>query len=166
MTKLSLLPVLLLGCAKPPAPSAVQDGPTLRKLEALGALMKNDINPAFSKLVFLIAHADTEDPKAVRTELTIAGTNLRTAIGKLRAWHEIPTESTQGREVFLTYAASIDTMTDKLIDSIGRDDRPKALVQLEEIADTCNNCHHFFRLKVEDSVVMRTDGAGSGDIVR
>jgi hypothetical protein len=51
-------------------------------------------------------------------------------------------------------------MTVKLIDSIGRDDRRQALSQLEEIADTCNNCHHFFRLKVDDSVVTRTAAAG------
>jgi hypothetical protein len=149
---------LLVGCAKPPAAGGAHDGPTIRKLEALGNLMKNEINPAFSKMVFLLAHAEMEDPQAVRNELGVAGANLRISIGKLRQWHDPPTESAQGRDVFLTYASSIDTMTVKLIGSIDRDDRRKALVELEEIADTCNNCHHFFRLKVDDSVVTRTTG--------
>jgi hypothetical protein len=146
---------IVLGCAKPPVRPGTHDGATIRKLEALGLLMKNEINPAFSKLAFLLAHAETEDPQAVRVELSTAGTTLRSAIGKLKMWHEVPTESAQGRDVFLTYAASIDGLTGKLMDSIGQNDRPKALNQLEEIADTCNNCHHFFRLKLEDSVVMR-----------
>lgn len=161
----ALTPVLVLACTKPQPASATQ-GATIRKLEALGQLMKNEINPAFSKLVFLLAHADKmdEDPRAVRTELQVAGTNLRTAIGKLRAWQNPPTESDQGREVFLTYAASIDSMTSSLIESIGRDDRTAALGQLEQISDTCNNCHHFFRLDVEDSVVMRSGGRVSSRV--
>ena len=155
--KKQLAALLIAGCARPPAVGA-HDGPTIRKLEALGNLMKNEINPAFSKLVFLLAHAELEDPQAVRNELGVAGANLRISIGKLRQWHDPPTESTQGRDVFLTYAASIDTMTIKMIGSIDRDDRKTALAELEEIADTCNNCHHFVRLKVDDSVVTRTTG--------
>jgi len=155
--KTSFLSVLAIaGCAHPVTPPS--DGAKIHKLEALGVVMKNDINPAFSKLTFLLAHADTlnEDANTVRGEIEIAGTNLRTAIGKLRLWHDPPTESDQGREVFLTYAASIDGLTTRLIDALGRDDRRAALDQLEQIADTCNNCHHFFRLDIEDSVVMRT----------
>jgi hypothetical protein len=156
MNKAALL-VVLIGCAKP-TPSSVNDGATIRKLEALGGLMKNDVNPAFSKVVFLLAHADegTEDPRAVRSELEIATVNLRTAIGKLRLWHNPPTESAEGRDVFLTYAASIDDMAGKLVDALDREDRTTALKHLEQIADTCNNCHHFFRLKIDDSVVMRS----------
>jgi hypothetical protein len=157
MKKLIVLaPILAISCAKSATSSGIHDGATIRKLEALGLLMKNEINPAFSKMVFLLAHADEEDPRTVRNELEIASINLRTSIGKLRLWHNPPTESDQGRDVFLTYAASIDGMTGKLIDALGREDRKTALGQLEEIADTCNNCHHFFRLKLEDSVVMRS----------
>jgi hypothetical protein len=157
---LTILP-FAAGCATAPQPPPKQSGATIRKLEALGLLMKNHINPAFSKLVFLLAHADSmnEDPREVRSELTVAAATLRTAINRLRAWHDPPTESAEGRDVFLTYAASIDGLTTKLIDSIGRDDRPTALGQLETIADTCNNCHHFFRLDIEDSVVMRSQTA-------
>jgi hypothetical protein len=154
--------ILAVGCATPAArPPTTQNGATIRKLEALGLLMKNHINPAFSKLVFLLAHADSmdEDPRDVRTELIAAASMLRTAIGRLRMWHDPPTESDEGRAVFLTYAVSIDGMTTKLIDSIGRDARSIALGQLETIADTCNNCHHFFRLDIEDSVVMRSQHA-------
>ena len=159
----AVLALVLAGCAKPVPANEPHAGATIRKLEALGALMKNQINPAFSKLVFLLAHADNEDPRAVRAELQTAGGNLRKAIGELRMWHDPPTESDQGRDVFLTYAASIDGMTLKLIDAIGRDDRASALGQLEQIADTCNNCHHFFRLDIQDSVVMRDQPIRRGE---
>src|SRR5690242_1627843 len=67
-TRLVLGCFLFAGCAKP-SPAA-PGGASIHKLEALGALMKNEINPAFSKLSFLLAHADAmdEDPRAVRAE--------------------------------------------------------------------------------------------------
>jgi hypothetical protein len=164
MTKLAIsITLVLLGCAKSIPSSESGGGAKIRKVEALGALMKNEINPAFSKVVFLLAHGDSmpEDPRAVRGELEVAGNNLQRAIGKLRLWHNPPTESDQGRDVFLTYAGSLDGMTSKLMQAIGANDRQAALGQLEKIADTCNNCHHFFRLEIEDSVVTRTAAASS-----
>jgi len=148
--------LLAVACAKPPAPGS--GGQRIRKLEALGLLMKNEINPSFSKVVFLLTHGETiaEDPKAVREELKQNVTTLRGAIGRLRAWTEPPTETTEGRDVFLTFAASVDQSTAKLVDAIDRGDGATATTALEKIADACNNCHHFFRLDIEDSKVTRS----------
>ena len=144
--------IVLAACGQPKSTGSTTGG--TRSMAALAALMKNEINPAFSKLTFLIRHADTmqEDP-ASKDELQQAALVLRGAMTKLRGWATPPTESAQGREVFYTFATSVDGTTTKLFDSINLGDMRSARAQLQQIADTCNNCHHFFRLDLRDSVV-------------
>lgn len=148
---------MLIGCPKNPEVQ-VEGGAKIRKMEALGMLMKNEINPAFSKLGFLLFHGATveEDPKVIRAELQIAASKLQLGIRRLRDWQQLPTETSEGRDVFITFANSVDKSTEQLVTAISRNDDATAQAQLEKIADTCNNCHHFFRLDIEDSVVSRT----------
>jgi hypothetical protein len=121
----------------------------------LGLLMKNEINPAFSKLTFLVFHGEEmeEDPVKLRTEMTRHGETLLNSLARLRGWPQPPTVTEEGREVFFTYALSVDKSAQQLLDAIGRSDNATAAKQLESIAKACNNCHHFFRLDIEDSVV-------------
>jgi hypothetical protein len=146
---------LLAACTKAPIPPP--DRAPDAQFTALTALMKNDINPAFSKLTFLVFHGDDlqEDPNAVRSEMQRAAMVLRGSIGRLRDWSEPPTQSQEGKEVFYTYAVSVDHQAQALFDAIERRDNTTATTQMQDMADTCNNCHHFFRLKIEDSVVPR-----------
>jgi hypothetical protein len=149
------LPFVIGGCTKqntPPGNSGMTDD---ARITALTLLMKNDINPAFSKLTFLVFHGATmqEDPQKLRIEMLNAATMLRRSMGQLRTWSEPPTGTDQGREVFYTFADSVDVSTQRLVEAIQRNDGNGAARQMEQIADTCNNCHHFFRLKIEDSVV-------------
>jgi cytochrome c556 len=150
------LMLALAACTKAPIPTTEKPASDA-SMAALAALMKNQINPAFSKLTFLVFHQDElkEDPNALRAELDRTATLLRTSIGELRTWKEPPTESREGRDVFYTYAASVDTQAQQLFDAIQRRDGATTTTQMQDMADTCNNCHHFFRLKIEDSVVPR-----------
>jgi hypothetical protein len=144
---------LLVACPKQNTPPS--GNPPMDALTALGLLMKNDINPAFSKLTFLVFHGDSmdEEPDKLKTEMANAAAVLRTSIAQLRTWKEPPTQSVQGREVFYTYATSVDASTKRLADALDRNDNGEAARQMKQISDTCNSCHHFFRLKIEDSVV-------------
>jgi hypothetical protein len=141
----------IAACTKPAPTSKPPD----THMAELAALMKNHINPAFSKLTFLVFHGDElqEDPAATRAEMQRAAVLLRGSIGKLREWKQPPTQTTQGREVFYTYAASVEQSTVQLAGYLERGETDAAAKQMEQIATTCNNCHHFFRLKVEDSIV-------------
>lgn len=158
MSKIWLL-CALAGCSTAkssttPASAAASQESRDAALTELGLLMKNDVNPAFSKLTFLVFHGNTmEDPAQLKAELTTAATVLRGAIGRLRTWTQPPTESTEGRDVFYTYANAVDASTERLVGAIDRDDQPTAAAQMRQIAKTCNSCHHFFRLQIEDSVV-------------
>lgn len=154
LARLSLA-LVLAGCPKAPSPMTEQTRPSDASMTALAALMKNQINPAFSKLMFLVFHGEElqEDPTAIRMEMQRFATVLRQGMGELAAWREPPTQSTEGKEVFFTYSANVDKQTQTLFDAIERRDAVVAEKQMQEIADTCNNCHHFFRLDIEDSVV-------------
>ena len=149
-----ILALVLAGCAKPPVPVTDQR-PSDASMTALAALMKNQINPAFSKLMFLVFHGQElqEDQAAVRSEMQRFATILRSGMGELAMWREPPTQSTEGREVFFTFSANVDKQTQTLLEAIERRDNAAAEQQMKDIADTCNNCHHFFRLDIEDSVV-------------
>jgi hypothetical protein len=153
--KYLVLVLVVAACTKNPAPPTTVEPPRDAEMAALAALMKNHINPAFSKLTFLVFHAEElqEDPSSVRAEMQRTAVTLRGSIGKLREWKEIPSQSAQGREVFYTFAANVDRQAQQLSDAIDRRDNEVAATQMSDIADTCNNCHHFFRLKIEDSVV-------------
>jgi len=146
---LLVAPLLLAACPKP------KTGAGTHVDTELGLLMKNDINPAFSKLTFLVFHAEEmeEDPNAVRTELTTAATVLRTSIARLREWKQPPTQTVQARDVFFTYAMAVEQSTTRLADAITRNDNGAAVAEMHQIAKTCNSCHHFFRLDIEDSVM-------------
>ena len=152
MKRLAVACALLVGCPKqgPPAKPV-----KTAQMAELGRLMKDQINPAFSKLSFLVFHGDDmgEDQAALKTELQSLVAGLRQSIGRLRVWQHPPTESKEGKDVFLTYANSIDRMAAQLELEIKTDNDQAAARSLEQIAKTCNNCHHFFRLEIKDSVV-------------
>jgi len=148
---------VLLGLAACGTPAAKQPTtkPLIATMAELGVLMKNEINPAFSRLTFLMFHGgDVETDEAVlKAELERHASSLRRGMARLRAWGRVPAQTEEGRQVFFTYADSVDKSTERLVDSIRKGEQFSAATQLAQIADTCNNCHHFFRLDIEDSVV-------------
>lgn len=136
-----------------PAPAPPE--PTIASMAELARLMKNDINPVFSRLTFLVFHGESveTDPAALQAELVKNAAQLQVAIARLRAIPKPPTSTDEGRAVFFTYADSVSKSTEQLLEAIARREPAGAAAKLEQIADTCNSCHHFFRLKIEDSVV-------------
>lgn len=142
--------LFVVACAK----QADVSEPTVLKDAELNALMNERINPAFSKLSFLVFHADTmDDPEAARRELVVAADNLSAGTSVLSGWRNPPVSSAQGREVFHTYSANVDRYAKALVTAVRADDDTGSARALEQIATTCNNCHHFFRLDIKDSVV-------------
>jgi cytochrome c556 len=141
--------LFVVACSKPAGVS--KPAPTS---PALNALMNQQVNAAFTRLSFFAFHADqAESPEVARRELVHAANKLAAATSQLREWPDPPVESAQGRDVFHTYAMSLDDDTRRLLQAAIANDNDGAMRTLERIAETCNNCHHFFRLKIEDSVV-------------
>jgi hypothetical protein len=85
---------------------------------------------------------------------------LRNGIAKVRAMVNPPVQTAEAREVFLTYVDSLVRDSELLSQALVAKDRPRMENVLTKITHTCNDCHHFFRLKLVEegppppSVVM------------
>ncbi len=154
LDRLILIGILALvgACSEAQLPPA---DPPSNKVTALGLLMKTQVNPTFTRLIVLVFHSEDleADAETIQTELQQAGAVLQGVVARLRVWDEPPTKSQEGREVFYTYANSVGAASARLAAAIERNDNPAAARELQQIANTCNNCHHFFRLRLKDSVV-------------
>ena len=152
LDRLCLAALLAAGCSAGVQEGA-QEAPAAATLRspALGMLMKNEINPPFSKLSFLLNHLEEDAmPEEAQffAELEEETAALREAIGRLRDWSDPPVASAEGREVFHSYALNLDRMSGWMAGALEAKDRGHAQDVLGRIAATCNSCHHFFRLEL------------------
>ncbi len=144
---------LLVGCSAPAAPPRTVT-PTIGSSKELQALMKEQVNPTFSKLTFLAFHAEEmEDTVSARRQMAEQATRLSSAFARLRDFRTPPTQTPEGREVFFAYAQAVDGYAQKLVGAVATNAEADVQKHLESISKTCNDCHHFFRLDIEDSVV-------------
>lgn len=149
-----------------PEPPVVQSALSQAKL---GVFMRENVNLHFSRLSFMIFHAeeveeseeevapgDSDDkrvdggssPAQERAlELGRASIKLAEAAKRLRAFSSISAPSEEGRAVFDTYVENLVRETDGLAGFIAAGDLEATALTLERITGTCNSCHHFYRLK-------------------
>jgi hypothetical protein len=154
MTRLALLLLLAstavpaLGCGGASQPASMP--PKLLHSPELNEIMKNEVNQPFSALMFLVFHAGDDgsgeefDFAKVREPVM----TLRTGISKVRAMLHPPVQTAEAREVFMTYVDSLVRDSDLLSQAFEGRNRPRMEQLLHKITNTCNDCHHFFRLKL------------------
>lgn len=141
----------LLGCGGGGASERRGEGPVrLLHSPELNEIMKNEVNQPFSALMFLVFHSAESDPDGELdfAEIEAPVTTLRTGIAKVRAMVNPPVQTAEAREVFLTYVDSLVRDSESLGQALAGKDRPRMEKVLQKITQTCNDCHHFFRLKV------------------
>ena len=142
----------LLGCGG--AGTQKQGGlpPKLLHSPELNDIMKNEVNQPFSALMFLVFHSAESSPdgEVDFDKIAVPATTLRKGIAKVRSMLNPPVETAEAREVFLTYVDSMVRDSESLSHALAIKDREKMETVLKKITHTCNDCHHFFRLKVVD----------------
>jgi hypothetical protein len=142
-----LLIVTTFGCGGK-APQSVEE-PKLLHSPELNEIMKNEVNEPFSALTFQVFHSEGELDFA---RISLPASSLRLGIAKVRAIVNPPVQTDEAREVFFTYVDSLVRDSESLVTAASFRDRAKTEAALNRISDTCNNCHHFFRLRdIEDS---------------
>lgn len=142
---------LLLGCGGAGAGDRRGEGPVrLLHSPELNEIMKNEVNQPFSALMFLVFHSDEASPDGELdfSKIEVPVATLQTGIEKVRAMVNPPVQTAESREVFLTYVDSLVRDSASLGQALAGKDRPRMEQVLEKITQTCNDCHHFFRLKV------------------
>ncbi len=146
--------VALAGCGSRPA-SETPGPPSWGHSARLSAIMKNEVNQPFSALSFAVYFAhdgelarDAEPPYPDIAQPTAA---LRAGLTKVRFLPDLPASTPEAREVFVAYIDGLLHDSDALADAIADRDRPRTEALLTKISVTCNDCHHFFRLAVDDT---------------
>jgi cytochrome c556 len=128
--------------------------PKLLHSPELNAIMKTEVNQPFSALMFLVFHeAEAAGADAAELDYTKLATpveTLRAGVGKVRAMPNPPVATAEGRAVFTTYVESLARDADQLAEALTARDRDRIAGLLKKVTHTCNDCHHFFRLKVVD----------------
>lgn len=141
----ALIFVTTLGCGGA-APAQPVEQPKLLHSPELNDIMKNEVNQPFSALTFLVFHSEPGSDLDF-AKITVPASSLRLGIAKVRAIVNPPVQTNEAREVFFTYVDSLVRDSEVLVGAVGYHDRAKTEGALNRISETCNNCHHFFRLK-------------------
>jgi cytochrome c556 len=114
----------------------------------LDKVMRTRMNKAYSSLVFQILHSTTEYDYA---RITADGAELRQAVQRVLDLPPPPVaESEEARSVYLTYNQTLQRNADKFSEAIAQKNRPEMETLLTKIGKTCNDCHKFFRIEIEN----------------
>jgi cytochrome c556 len=148
MRRIVIAYAVATGCGGEPAQSTIPaSGKSLHSPE-LDQIMKDEVNQPYSALVFNVFHSENEiDYSAI----AIPSTVLRTGIAKVRDIADPPVATNEARSVFFTYLESLARDAERFHFAAVHRDRQSMEAALERLGKTCNNCHHFFRLKIEDA---------------
>ncbi len=145
-----LIVALTSACSAPAQkPTAPQTAAAGSAQSPLDKLMRERMNKVFSQLIFQVFHAEG-DPDF--TALTQQAVELRGTVDRVR---HLPTPavvtSDEAREVFYTYNDALQRDSDKFSVAVDHHDVDSMKSLLTKIGQTCNQCHHFFRLKIDDA---------------
>jgi cytochrome c556 len=135
----------LLSCSGSSGPAAT---PTIRdrtKTTELGIFMKTRMNPAFSKISFLLFHEEDSETEIDPAVLPASADELARAADLLGKWPDLPGESEQSKLVFHEYADSLKLDAGKLIQVLRANQLDGARKIFESLHRKCDACHHFFR---------------------
>jgi Cytochrome C' len=128
-----------LACAAP-ATHVVPNEPSLPAPQ-LGRFMRESVNVPFSFVMLETATATAKRGHRVHKAASILHDAARDLVG----WSNPPVVSDQGREVFFTYAQQLEDHAARLEDAAAQHEAQDTVDTVEEIRQTCNGCHHFFR---------------------
>jgi hypothetical protein len=100
--------------------------------------MRENVNVPFS---FAMMSTANKRPQRIG----MAASMLRDAAHNLADWADPPAVSAQGREVFYAYAGNLGHHVRRLELATEQRDAEATADSLEQIRQTCNSCHNFFR---------------------
>jgi hypothetical protein len=106
----------------------------------LGRFMRESVNVPFAFVMLETAVAQHRGRRVHK-----AATFLHDAARDLVGWAHPPTQTAEAREVFFTYAQHLEYQAARLEDAAAQRETQIANDTIEEIRQTCNDCHHFFR---------------------
>lgn len=110
----------------------------------LGRFMREEVSVPFS-FVMLETAAVQGPAQPSGRRVHKAATVLREAARDLSLWSDPPVDTSEGREVFYAYAQNLEFHVARLEHAAEQREHEVAADTVEQIRQTCNSCHHFFR---------------------
>jgi hypothetical protein len=138
----AVIATLWISCAAPAQLAAGGDGEliaTPAPQPPLARFMREAVNVPFSFMM----HETTGARRGRRVHR--AASVLREAARDLVRWSDPPPVSDEGRLVFYAFAANLEHHVATLEDATARHDEARSADSVEQIRQTCNHCHRFFR---------------------
>jgi cytochrome c556 len=130
----SLTVCLVASCATTTSPQQREPAAAM----PLSQFMRERVNVPFA---FAMMESGNQRQHRVRKAASV----LKDAVQHLVHWSNPPVVSVQGRDVFVTYAMSLEGHVLELERAAQQRDADGAAHSLEQIRQTCNHCHRFFR---------------------
>jgi cytochrome c556 len=122
---------------------------TSAKSPDIEKLMRTKMNTSYSQLVFLVFHAEGD---ADYTKINEHTANLQDTVEKVMALTPPPVvASKEAREVYMTYNETLKRDAARFAAAVAQKDPDSMQSVLTRVGDTCNACHHFFRIEIEDA---------------
>jgi cytochrome c556 len=146
-----MLLIMLVICAVSCSSSASKGAtaPTAKEQSDLDKLMRDRMNKVFSALIFQVFHAEGDLDFAAVNQQALDLQQVVVSVRNLEMPAVVTSE--EAKQVFFTYNDALQRQADKFVDAVGRHDRANMEGLLTTIGQTCNQCHHFFRLDVKDA---------------
>lgn len=132
----SVIAACAIACAAPAA-QIEESGPLTTA--PLARFMREEMNVPFSFVMFETATARRE------RRMHRAAVALREAAHDLTQWDDPPVMSDEGRDVFFAYAQNLEFHVARLEEAAVSREGELAMESVEQIRQTCNHCHRFFR---------------------
>lgn len=129
--------VIVASACAAPGTHVEENGPLTTA--PLARFMREEVNVPFAFVMFETATAQRE--KRVHR----AAVALRDAAHDLAHWSDPPVVTDEGRAVFFAYAENLQVHVARLEDAAIRKEPEVAVESVEQIRQTCNHCHRFFR---------------------
>ncbi|NVB79461.1 MAG: cytochrome c [Kofleriaceae bacterium] len=142
MKYLVVAALALAGCAATSGVEVIEPGPSAESVRIdtqLARFMREAVNVPFS---FAVMERDGRR-RAVRFRR--AALVLQDAVRDLVHWEDPPAKTVSARVVFYTYARELERQVGALELAARSHDVAATSAHLEQIRETCNSCHHFFR---------------------
>ena len=148
MWALVITGIVVAGCGGEPAPSTTPPAARPMHSPELDLIMKHEVNQPYSALVFGVFHADGGiDYAAIAAPAEV----LRTGIAKVRDIADPPVATNEARSVFFTYLDTLAHDAERFHGALVQHDEAGMAAALVRLGKTCNHCHHFFRLALQDA---------------
>ncbi len=144
------LAILAVSCAAPAAPIVASDPlPPRAPEDPLARFMREEVNVPFA---FMMLETSARRGPRVHKAAVILGEAARDLVH----WSDPPVTG-EAREVFYAYAENLEYHVERL-------EQTFTLDTVEQIRQTCNHCHRFFRPASAISQDVAYDGFDLGGV--